>query len=379
MTTILDTTRLSGKDQLKRLASRQGPCLTMTIPDHHPGAPEGSPRAVVRSLVKTAADRLAATRLAPTASTLLEPIEELAHDPALETGGPGLAIFRAPGFVSHFNVPGQPERLTIGSHFNLTPFLAQAAASQDVLVLGLSTKRLHLFEFSSGECREMELPAGVPATLEGAGQFNRSESGLENRSPAGANAGGLRGVRFGTTTDRESAGEYLHDFFEIVDRGLKPVLAGRPLLLLGVKEEVAAYRRAARNDHVVWTGRPGSPDNLTPSEIAPQVTEAALADYHRRGEEALAEYREMPDRKRTLADAREILRAAAQGRVHRLCIREGTSLPGPMEQELDRAFLAEEDLANAAVVETLRTNGDVFVLPQDRMPAGQPLAAILRY
>jgi hypothetical protein len=38
-----------------------------------------------------------------------------------------------------------------------------------------------------------------------------------------------------------------------------------------------------------------------------------------------------------------------------------------------------EDLINAAVVETLRTGGEVFVLPQDKMPVTNPVAAILRY
>ena len=38
-----------------------------------------------------------------------------------------------------------------------------------------------------------------------------------------------------------------------------------------------------------------------------------------------------------------------------------------------------EDLVNAAVVETLRAGGEVFMLPQDKMQAAHPLAAILRY
>jgi hypothetical protein len=38
-----------------------------------------------------------------------------------------------------------------------------------------------------------------------------------------------------------------------------------------------------------------------------------------------------------------------------------------------------QDLANAAVVETLRAGGEVFMVPQDKMPAADPIAAILRY
>jgi hypothetical protein len=97
------------------------------------------------------------------------------------------------------------------------------------------------------------------------------------------------------------------------------------------------------------------------------------------GKRWLADFREMPDRGRTADDVRQVLGAAAQGRVHRLCVREQTKVIGPMEPELDSAHLGREDLINAAAVETLRTGGEVLVLPQDRMPVTHPLAAILRY
>jgi len=65
--------------------------------------------------------------------------------------------------------------------------------------------------------------------------------------------------------------------------------------------------------------------------------------------------------------------------VHRLCLREGFEIHGRMVPELDSAHAATEDLVNAAVVETLRHGGEVFMLPKDQMPANHPLAAILRY
>jgi len=74
-----------------------------------------------------------------------------------------------------------------------------------------------------------------------------------------------------------------------------------------------------------------------------------------------------------------VLRAAAQGRVHQLCARAETPLTGPMEPDLDRVHAEAEDLVNAAIVETLRTGGEVFMLPQKSLNATQPLAAILRY
>jgi hypothetical protein len=179
----------------------------------------------------------------------------------------------------------------------------------------------------------------------------------------------MRGVTFGTLSDREAAGEYLHHFFLLVDRGLTPVLAGKPLLLAGVHEEVSAYRRAANYRPILEPEISGSIEYLALDELARRAAGAALAHYHKLGERVFAEYREMNNRHRTLGDVREVLRAATQGRVHQLCLRAHTALRDA----------TGEDLLNAAAVETLRTGGEVFVLPETSMPATEPAAAILRY
>jgi hypothetical protein len=179
----------------------------------------------------------------------------------------------------------------------------------------------------------------------------------------------MGGVKFGTLSDREAAGEYLHNFFTVVDRGLRPVLGGKPLLLAGVHEEAAAYRQAARYEPILEREIPGGVDFLSPREIAERAAEASLAHYNALGERVYAECLEWKDRSRVLEGPQEALRAAAQGRVHRLCVRAHVPLTDP----------AEEGLINAAAVETLRTGGEVFVLPPASMPAARPAVALLRY
>jgi hypothetical protein len=246
-------------------------------------------------------------------------------------------------------------------------------------VLGLSRKHLRLFEYSHGECRDLELPAGVPASLEAAGGFDQPDHDLQNRSAAGFSAGAMAGVQFGTLSDREAAGEYRNHFFGLVDRGLKPILAARPLLLMGVREEIVAYRRVAKCGEILSPEISGNTDFLTLSGIAARAADAAQMHYDLLAERAFAEYREMPERRRTLDDVRQALQAAAAGRVHQLFVRAGAEVIGPMEPALDSVYADGEDLVNAAVMETLRTGGDIFVLPEEKLPATSPVAAVLRY
>ena len=259
--------------------------------------------------------------------------------------------------------------MVIGDHFYLTPFVTDAFALHEFFVLGLSTKQLRLFRYVNGECHELPLPATVPPSLDAAGGFDKPDHDLETRSASGKSTGTMGGVRIGTLSDREKFPEYLHHFFEIVDRELKPTIDGKPLLLMGVHEEVVAYRRTAKHAHILTADYLGSIDFLTLPDIAARAAKACRAQSQLLAERVLAEYLEMPDRGRTLADVPAVVQAAGEGRVHRLSVRTGTEVAGP----------GGEDLVNAAVVETLRAGGEVFMLPQDKMTAAHPLAAILRY
>lgn len=308
-----------------------------------------------------------ASTFSPRAADLLRPIEELAYSAEIEAGGPGFVVFRGPDIFARYTLPSRDvQRLVIGNYFHLMPFVAQAFAAQPLFILGLSKNRVRFFELAHGDCRELPLPAGVPKSLEAAEGRDAPEHRLESRSTSGPSTGSMHAVQFGVPTDRESGGRRLTQFFRSIDGGLKPALGGKPLLITGVREEVTAYRRAAAYPHILSGEVDGNVEHMSLAELASLATSAALAHYYDLGTKVLAEHVEMPDRTRTLHDASEILGAATQGRVHRLCFREGESA------------LVEKTI-NAALVETLRNGGEVFSLPADRMRTASPMAAILRY
>jgi len=366
--TLSATSGILDSHAMKFLAGCRGPCITIVVPAHHPGAQEGSRRSLVHALVRKAGEEIARGRFSGRAAELLAPLEEIAQESGVDGGGAGFAIFRSPETTARYYLAGNPEeKIVIADHFFLAPFVADAFAPHEFFILGLSRKRLRFFRYVNGEAQELELPPQVPPSLEAAGAFDRPDHDLENRSSAGMV--GIRAVRFGTLSDREAQPEYLQHFFLLVDRGLKSTIAGKPLLLMGVQEELAAYRRVAKHPHILTSDWIGNADFLSPAEIATRAAEAVRAHCNTLAERVLAEYREMPDRSRTLGEVDAIQKAAAEGRVHRLCVRSGAELAGP----------GGEDRINAAIVETLRAGGEVFVLPQDKMPASEPLAAILRY
>lgn len=367
---------------LKELAAQKGPCLTMFVPDRHPGAQSGSRTALLRDMIHRAELMLQANpKLSSHAADLLAPLVVFAETGEVEAGGPGFALFRSPHHLQIFSLPGTAaDSLVFASHFALLPLVDRVYTPQGFYVLGLSRKHLRLLRYHLGVCVEVALPPQVPESVEAAGAFDAPDHDLENRSSAGVGRGSMKAVHFGTLSDREAAGEYLYHFFGMVAQGLKDTLNGVPLLLAGVHEEVAAYRRASKYPHLLETEIPGNIEFLPPEDIAKAAAGAAREHYRKAGLNVLAALREMPDRNRTLiGDPHRVLRAAAAGRVHQLCVREMTGIHGAMEPELDTVHLASEDLLNAAVVETLRHGGEVFALTPDQMAASNPVAAILRF
>jgi hypothetical protein len=80
-----------------------------------------------------------------------------------------------------------------------------------------------------------------------------------------------------------------------------------------------------------------------------------------------------------MGEPERILKAAAQGRMRCLFVAQGARAPSSPAQADADGLYPGEDLLNAAAVETLRTGGEVFAIPGDRLPREVPIAAVLRY
>jgi hypothetical protein len=342
-------------NEMSQLCSSDGPCLTLYLPPHRPGDTRSGNAARLKAVLQNATD-------APEA--ILNPVRELASLALFESGGPALAVFSRPGNLSMYRLDRDPgEKLHIGSRPFIQPLLAEALVSRTVFILGLSRKQVRLWRFQHPDCEEIGLPPKVPGNITEAGGFDAPDHVLANRSSAGSSTGAMGGVRFTTSSDRESAPEYLHHFFTLLDRGISPLLHDAPLLLAGVAEEVAAYRKASRYPNILEGKIDGAPDILTPPEVGLEAHAAAMAEYRRRGETVFSKYKEMTERQRTAQGIDRVAAAAAEGRVHQAIVAAGNN----------------DDRLNGIAVDTIRTGGQVFELSEQQMGEHSPAAAVLRY
>jgi hypothetical protein len=96
----------------------------------------------------------------------------------------------------------------------------------------------------------------------------------------------------------------------------------------------------------------------------------------------VGELRETARRDYVTSGIRDVLEAAREGRVHKLLLEndaEHEGLLGPSFPMDSTRLEGEQDLINAAAVETIRGDGEVFMLDQGELGGSSPIAAVLRY
>ena len=365
--------------RLKEILRAPGPCITITLPPYHPGETAKSAATLLKSDIQDAIRALGEQGYSKAKTDyLLAPLEQLANDPASLTGSRwGNVIFCSPDVFCQFRLlqPLKPS-LTIAGCFAIRRLLSELSTPKLFYVLAISKVSVQLFRCTGEGAEAVELPAGVPATLEEALALEPPDHDLENRTAVGASTGSMHAVRFGTGSGRETKYLHLLDFYKLVDRGIHKLLhaPGVPLVLAGVEEEVVAYRAVNSYPNLATAAVHGSP-NL--ASLAAETIMHAISLL--RAEEVQREVAALMDAKedalpgRFLTDPSAIVSAAFDGRVHLLYLNEGAAFIGSY-----RSWF-EEELLNLAAVETLEKGGQAFELPAGLMPDGEASVAILRY
>lgn len=361
-------------EELRRMAHARGPCVTLQVPGFHPGAGAGSRKAVVRQLTQTAVEGLGNLSRTPAAASLAAALKSFVETIDVG-GGPGFTVFFAPGLEAMFLTPGVEASVVAAGRFNVVPLLASAAAPANLYALGVSRNAIRLWHITPFGCEDVTLPHSIPASLAAAGAFDKPDHDLENRSSVGPGRGAMHAMRFGTLSDHDSEGEYLHHFFGRVAKGLRDVVQDAPVFLIGTRPDTLAYRRAAREAAILDAEWHANPEHCHASEVEAPARHAATNEFYRQAEAAI---RLLPEiRQKIAGEPAAILAAASEGRVHQLFVAEAARMQASAAHVA--GLYPTDDVYNAAAVETLRTGGTVYSLPGDTLPTGGAITAVLRY
>src|SRR5205823_8232385 len=101
--------------------------------------------------------------------------------------------------------------------------------------------------------------------------------------------------------------------------------------------------------------------------------------------QVLTRFEQQAGSDRASSTVKEIVKAAFDGRVSDLVLAEGAQYMGSFDEATQRVrghkqpLAGDEDLLNAAAVQTILHSGQVFVVPANKVPHGAPAVAVFRY
>jgi Bacterial archaeo-eukaryotic release factor family 3 len=375
--------------ELKMICGSEWPCISILQPVQALTSRSTQKPVRLKKAIQSVEQILTARNVDPAAQRdLLEPLYELEEQEAgEERQGKGFVLFRSRRVFRHFYVSAHlDEFVTVADHFYILPLLPLAGSGKIFYILSLSQKHIRLTRCSGGASVEVALPQSVPRTLEDAMQTARPDHVLDNRAWGGPSMGSMKGVMFGTSADREAKDEYLMHFYKEVDKGLNELLKNEEsaVVLAGVDYELALYHRVSSYPHLAPGGVRGAPDSFKGEELLRRAQEVAERNFAAPLEDALQAYDKLGPERRA-DEWKEVVKAAYQGRIAHLFLTEGAKRFGVFDkasqavEQHDELLPGDEDLVNAAAVETLLHGGLVDIVPPERAPEGAPISALLRY
>lgn len=373
--------RLAAAD-IAALGSADGPCVSMFMPAHRHGPETLQAPIRLRNLIGTAADALESNAV-PKAliEDLLAGARRLVDDASFwQHQAGGLAIFSAPGLLRKFRVPlPLAEEVTVAASFRVRPVLP-LLNDKAFFVLSLSQNAVRLFEATRHTIDALE-PDLMPGSMAEALAHEDPERQLQFRSSGGEAQ--FHGHGVGAEIDKARLERYLR----AVDRAVTERLEGsqRPLVLACVGYYLPIYQSLTRYPALIGEAVEGNPEHRSPAELhaaAWLLIEALLAQ----GLEAdLSRFRQAAGTGHALTAIEEVVRGAREGRVDTLFVAAGPALRGRVAPDtlevtiVAEPSIADEDLVDRAVLDTLGRGGTVRFTDAVTIGTGTPVAALARY
>lgn len=383
------------KERFSELANYTASCtISLYIPTHRAGVEvnEQFDRVGFKSILNTVEQQLKA-KGANQASIepLLKPGYDLVRndDDFWKDLEEGLAVFIAEGFFKYIKMPVETEqRVVIESSFYVTPLIPLMTSPEYFYLLVISKQTAKLFKADAFGMQPV--PIVVPQGIEEVKRLSDLDATTYRQSESGkrANPAAMSGQTHGAGGGNPDGKANLATYFEAVDDILWQKLLNKenaPLLLAGVEYEIPIYKSVTDYKNIWEQALTGSREHQDTKTLYKDAREAMQPYFEQRLNKALDRYGNRSATELTSSVVDDVVPAAHYGRISHLFVCKGCHVWGrfdEMNNELtihDSQQEESEDLLDHAVVKTLATGGEVYLLDREKMPADSTVAALMRY
>ena len=380
------------RDDLELLTGeRTGICVSLYLRTHTTGSETLQDPISFNNMLARAEEELAALGMRPTdARRFMEPARRLGSDKAFwQFQGQGLALFLTDGLFRSYRLPiDVNDLLVVTGRFHLKPLLTLLGENLDYYLLALSRSKVRLFQGRRFGLREVTVP-GAPRGMEETLNQDRIEAYQQYHVRAGRGAGGETAMFYGRGEGRDDVNDQISRYFHQVNEAVHGFLRDKnsPLVLAGVEYLLPLYRQANTYPGLLPGGITANSDALRAGELQEKAWPVVEPLLGRRRREALEEVQTLMGTGKASTFTPEIVPASYQGRVSTLLVSGSRQEWGTVDRS--KAGVVShvckgreqgcEDLFDFAAVQTLLKGGKVFVVEEDAVADGAPIAAVFRY
>jgi hypothetical protein len=380
------------RDDLELLTGeRTGICVSLYLRTHTAGSETLRDPISFNNMLARAEEELAALGMRPTdARRFMEPARRLGSDKAFwQFQGQGLALFLTDGLFRSYRLPIYVnDLLVVTGRFHLKPLLTLLGENLDYYLLALSRSKVRLFQGRRFGLREVTVP-GVPAGMEETLSQDRIEAYQQYHVRAGRGAGGETAMFYGRGEGRDDVNDQISRYFHQVNEAVHDFLRDKnsPLVLAGIEHLLPLYRQANTYPGLLPGGITVNSDALQAGELQEKAWPLVEPLVSRRRREALEEVQTLMGTGKASTFMPEIVPASYQGRVSTLLVSGSRQEWGTVDRSKAGvvSYVCKgreqgcEDLYDFAAVQTLLKGGKVFVVEEDAVTDGAPMAAVFRY
>ncbi|WP_031526492.1 baeRF7 domain-containing protein [Dyadobacter crusticola] len=361
-------------------------CATVYIPTHKAGVAvnEKKDAIVFKNTLQDLAKRFAEKEIPVAAiEQMLSPGYELLKDDAFWASmDNGLAVFISEGYFKYIKMPVAPEsEVMCEKTFYVSPLIPIMASKAYFYLLVISKAKCKLFKadaFGMQYVPVEDLPEDM-MDVKRLSEKDASTVRVANSSGGGANFHGMGG---GNPDEKANIATY----FEYVDDILyKQILNTEnvPLLLAGVEYEIPIYRSVCDYHNVCSEALTGSHEHDEKQALYEKAREIMTPYFRQPLEKALTIYANQSATELTSSSANDIIPGAHYGRVSHIFVQKAEHIWGTFDEANNVLKLQEgedsEDLLDLALIKTIQTGGEVYVLDKEEMPVEGVIAAVFRY
>jgi hypothetical protein len=327
-----------------------------------------------RNLAGQAVEQLGAARFDKNGlSALSEHFDDLADDEDFwRLQANSLALFATPDRFRLYRLGNVlTSTVQVSDRFHIKPLLRAVTFSHTAFILALAENTVKLIEISPdlppAAIKVDDLPKSAASAV--------GTANVNSRSPSGRIQGS------------EGQNVRLRQYARRVDAALRPVLSGRdiPLILAATGRLEPLFRSVNSYSELLDDSISDSPDSMSDSDLAAAARPVLDKHYDRVLRQIASEYQEKFSRGLATADISDAARAATYGAAGTILVNIDSVVPGRIADDTGAVEFADAqgadnyDITDEIARRALAHGGRVLAVRRSDLPAGEDLAAILRY